>query len=56
MKAPKYRSSKAQQKGAPPVANDALVMTGVEFLLSMVESRWASKNGDRGPSERGERR
>src|SRR5712671_1520184 len=55
MKAPKYRSSKAQQKGAPPVANDALVMTGVEFLLSMVESRWASKNGDRGPSERGER-
>src|SRR6266404_3293232 len=55
MKVPKYRSSKAQPKDAPPVANDALVMTGVEFLLSMVESRWASKNGDRGPSERGER-
>ena len=30
------------------MANDALVMTGVEFLLSMVESRWASRNGDGG--------
>ena len=28
------------------MANDTLVMTGVEFLLSMVESRWASRNGD----------
>ena len=37
------------------MANDALVMTGVEFLLSMVESRWASRNGDSGKPEPGER-
>src|ERR1700730_17082147 len=55
MKAPKHRSSKAQAKDAPPVANDALVMTGVEFLLSMVESRWASRNGDGGKLDLGER-
>ena len=55
MKVPKYRSSKAQEKDAPPVANDALVMTGVEFLLSMVESRWASRNGDRGDTDPGSR-
>jgi acetyl-CoA carboxylase carboxyl transferase subunit alpha len=55
MKVPKYRSSKAQPKDAPPVANDALVMTGVEFLLSMVESRWASRNGDRGKASPGDR-
>ena len=30
-------------------------MTGVEFLLSMVESRWASRNGDSGKPEPGER-
>ena len=55
MKVPRYRSSKAQSKDAPPVANDALVMTGVEFLLSMVESRWASRNGDRGKTDPGDR-
>src|ERR1700693_3576429 len=55
MKVPRYRSSKAHEKDAPPVANDALVMTGVEFLLSMVESRWASRNGDSGKPEPGER-
>ena len=48
MKVPNPRSSKAQAKGASPVANDALVMTGVEFLLSMVEARWAARNGDGG--------
>ena len=37
------------------MANDALVMTGVEFLLSMVESRWASRNGDRGKASPGDR-
>src|SRR5258707_13276171 len=55
MKVPKYRSSKAQPKDAPTVANDTLVMTGVEFLLSMVESRWASRNGDRGKTDPGDR-
>ena len=33
-------------EGRADVANDALVMTGVEFLLSMVEARWAARNGD----------
>jgi len=37
------------------VPNDALVMTGVQFLLSMVESRWASRNGDRGKADPGDR-
>ena len=37
------------------MANDALVMTGVEFLLSMVESRWASRNGDSGKIDSGDR-
>ena len=37
------------------MANDALVMTGVEFLLSMVESRWASRNGDRAKPDPGDR-
>jgi acetyl-CoA carboxylase carboxyl transferase subunit alpha len=37
------------------VANDALVMTGVEFLLSMVESRWASRNGHNGRNDSGDR-
>ncbi len=55
MKVSKYRSSKAQPKDAPTVANDTLVMTGVEFLLSMVESRWASRNGDRGKAAPGDR-
>ncbi len=55
MKVRRYRSAKAQEKVAPTVANDALVMTGVEFLLSMVESRWASRNGDSGKPELGDR-
>ncbi len=37
------------------MANDALVMTGVEFLVSMVEARWAARNGDSGKMEPGER-
>src|SRR5580704_16498285 len=29
-----------------PATNAMLVVTGTEFLLSMVEARWASRNGD----------
>jgi acetyl-CoA carboxylase carboxyl transferase subunit alpha len=31
---------------APAVTNAMLAVTGAEFLLSMVESRWAARNGD----------
>jgi acetyl-CoA carboxylase carboxyl transferase subunit alpha len=35
-----------QSATAPAVTNAMLVVTGTEFLLSMVEARWAAKNGD----------
>ena len=41
-------------KGVPAVAGDALVMTGTEFLLSMVEAR-LSRNGDGRKMDSGER-
>jgi acetyl-CoA carboxylase carboxyl transferase subunit alpha len=47
--------SKPGAKGTPPAATDPVVMTGVEFLLSMVEARWAARNGDGGQKEPGER-
>jgi len=31
---------------APAATNAMLVVTGTEFLLSMVEARWAARNGD----------
>ena len=31
---------------APAATNATLVVTGTEFLLSMVEARWAARNGD----------
>ena len=31
---------------APAIANHTLVVTGAEFLLSMVEARWSARNGD----------
>jgi acetyl-CoA carboxylase carboxyl transferase subunit alpha len=34
------------QSASAPATNALLVMAGTEFLLSMVEARWASKNGD----------
>jgi acetyl-CoA carboxylase carboxyl transferase subunit alpha len=48
------KTSKPGAKGVPAAANDP-VMTGVEFLLSMVEARWADRNGDGGKVEPGER-
>jgi len=35
-----------QSAAAPAVSNAMLVITGAEFLLSMVETRWAARNGD----------
>jgi acetyl-CoA carboxylase carboxyl transferase subunit alpha len=35
-----------QSATAPAATNAMLVVTGTEFLLSMVEARWAARNGD----------
>jgi acetyl-CoA carboxylase carboxyl transferase subunit alpha len=35
-----------QTATAPAAINATLVVTGTEFLLSMVEARWAARNGD----------
>jgi acetyl-CoA carboxylase carboxyl transferase subunit alpha len=40
---------------APAMDKAVIVITGAEFLLSMVEARWASKNGDGNGMETGER-
>jgi acetyl-CoA carboxylase carboxyl transferase subunit alpha len=40
---------------APTTANAMLVVTGAEFLLSMVEARWAARNGDRVKMDSGQR-
>src|SRR5689334_298916 len=40
---------------APAMDKAVTVITGAEFLLSMVEARWVSKNGDGNGMESGER-
>src|SRR6185312_914345 len=47
------KTSKVAAKNAPPVPNEALVMAGAEFLLSMVEARLARNGG--GKMEPGEK-
>lgn len=37
---------KARLKAAPPPADTPQAVNGADFLLSMVEARWAGKNGD----------
>jgi len=37
--------------GTPAVTNAMMVLSGAELLLSMVETRWADKNGDSGKVE-----
>ena len=34
------------QSATAPATNALLAVAGTEFLLSMVEARWASRNGD----------
>jgi len=46
MKAPKTRKAKTEQPAVPPIADGAQLVTGTEFLLSMVETHWYSRNGD----------
>src|SRR2546426_4542644 len=47
MRASIHRRSGAQAAAAPAMANAMLGVTGAEFLLSMVEARWAARNGSR---------
>src|SRR2546422_7669556 len=41
-----HRDLSGQAAAAPAMGNAVLVVTGAEFLLSMVEARWAARNGD----------
>ena len=55
MKSSPTRSSSAHTAVAPAMDKAVTVVTGAEFLLSMVEAQWASKNGDGNGMESGER-
>src|SRR5712692_7064970 len=55
MKASIHRRFGAQAAAAPAMANAMLGVTGDEFLLSMVEARWAARNGDVGRMHSGQR-
>src|SRR5882762_184513 len=46
MKAPRIRKTKTEQAPVPPIVDRAQVVSGAEFLLSMVETHWYSRNGD----------
>jgi acetyl-CoA carboxylase carboxyl transferase subunit alpha len=46
MRVSKHRSLKAGAAIVPATANATLVVTGADFLLSMMESRWAARNGN----------
>src|SRR5437660_2892072 len=46
MKVPKIRKAKTEKPAVPPIADGAQLVTGTEFLLSMVETHWYSRNGD----------
>src|SRR5438477_8680878 len=46
MKAPKTRKAKTEKPAILPIADGAQLVTGTEFLLSMVETHWYSRNGD----------
>src|SRR5690348_1150183 len=41
-----HKGLSGQAAAAPAMGNAMLVVTGAEFLLSMVEARWAARNGD----------
>src|ERR1700690_419505 len=46
MRASSQRNAALPEATAPAATNAMLVVTGTEFLLSMVEARWAARNGD----------
>src|SRR5438309_11963942 len=41
-----HRGLSGQAAAAPAMGNAMLVVTRAEFLLSMVEARWAARNAD----------
>src|SRR5438477_13214801 len=45
MKAPKTRKAKTEKPAILPIADGAQLVTGTEFLLSMVETHWYSRHG-----------
>ena len=53
MSAPPYLGASGQAAAAPAKTNAQLVMSGAEFLLSMIEARWADRNGNGGHMESG---
>lgn len=46
MKSPRTRKATTGEKDVPAISNGAEVVSGTEFLLSMVETHWARRNGD----------
>jgi acetyl-CoA carboxylase carboxyl transferase subunit alpha len=46
MKAPRIRKPKKETHAVSAVADGAQIVSGAEFLLSMVETHWYSRNGD----------
>src|SRR6266481_4756502 len=46
MKVPRIRKATTGEKDAPAITHGAEVVSGAEFLLSMVETHWSQRNGD----------
>ena len=46
MRVPKIRKSNAEKQPLPALVDGAQIVSGAEFLLSMVETHWNSRNGD----------
>src|SRR6266481_6001585 len=46
MKVPKSRKAKTGELEVPPNFDGGQVVSGTEFLLSMVETHWSDRNGD----------
>jgi acetyl-CoA carboxylase carboxyl transferase subunit alpha len=46
MKVPKTRKTSAEEAHVPAAFDGAEVVSGTEFLLSMVETHWSHRNGD----------
>jgi acetyl-CoA carboxylase carboxyl transferase subunit alpha len=46
MKVPKPRKASAAEPEVPPTFDGGQVVSGTEFLLSMVEAHWSDRNGD----------
>src|SRR6266576_3394035 len=45
MKVPRIRKATTGEKAVPVITNGAEIVSGAEFLLSMVETHWSQRNG-----------